>query len=127
MNKQTNWSRNTDGMLEAAKKKREDAISSTEKAIRQLIKENKPINFHTVAEAANVSVPWLYKEIEIKERIQQLREQQKLKIKIDEGKQPSETSSYAMITALKNRIKQQELEIVELKKTITKSLWISEA
>lgn len=118
MPKKDTWSRNTTGMIEAAKKKREAVLERTEKAIRQLIKENKPINFHTVAQAANVSVPWLYKEIEIKERIQQLREQQKLKIKLDEGRRPSDASKDAMIAALKKRIKGQEEEIQKLKQQL---------
>lgn len=118
MPKKDTWSRNTAGMIEAAKKKREAVLERTEKAIRQLIKENKPINFHTVAQAANVSVPWLYKEIEIKERIQQLREQQKLKIKLNEGRKPSDASKDAMIAALKKRIKGQEEEIQKLKQQL---------
>ena len=118
MAKKKDWERNTSGMVKAAKKKREATIENTEKAIRQLIKENKPINFHSVANAANVSVPWLYKEVEIKERIQQLREQQRLKIKLDEDKKPSSASKDAIITTLKNKIKQQDEEIKQLREQL---------
>lgn len=118
MSKKKDWERNTSGIVEAAKKKKKATIERTEKAIQQLIKENKPINFHSVAKAANVSVPWLYKEIEIKERIQQLREQQKLKIKLDEGRKPSTASKDAIIVALRNKIKQKNKEIDELKEQL---------
>jgi hypothetical protein len=118
MAKKKDWERNTSGMVKAAKKKRESAIENTEKAIRQLIKENKPINFHSVANAANVSVPWLYKEVEIKERIQQLREQQRLKIKLDEGKKPSTASQDAIIATLKKKINQQDEEIKQLREQL---------
>lgn len=118
MAKKKDWERNTSGIVEAAKKKKEAAIERAEKAIRQLIKENQPINFHSVSKAANVSVPWLYKEIEIKKRIQQLREQQKLKIKLDEGRKPSTASRDAIIVALRNKIKQKNKEIDELKEQL---------
>ncbi len=118
MSKKKDWERNTSGIVEAAKKKKKATAERTEKAIQQLIKENKPINFHSVAKAANVSVPWLYKEIEIKERIQQLREQQKLKIKLDEGRKPSTASKDAIIVALRNKIKQKNKEIDELKEQL---------
>lgn len=118
MAKKKDWERNTSGMVKAAKKKREAAIEITEKAIRKLIKENKPINFHSVANAANVSVPWLYKEVEIKERIQQLREQQRLKIKLNEGKKTSSASKDAIITTLKNKITQQNEEIKQLREQL---------
>jgi len=41
-----------------------------------MVKEAKKINFHTVAEAAGVSVAYLYKHDSIKQRIDQLRKQQ---------------------------------------------------
>ena len=112
------WERNTSGMVKAAKKKRKAAIERTDKAIKQLIKENQPINFHSVAEAANVSVPWLYKDVEIKERIQQLREQQRLKVKLNEGRKPSSASKDAIITTLKKKIKQQDEEIKQLREQL---------
>ena len=118
MGAKKDWERNTSGMVKAAKKKREAAIERTDKAIKQLIKENQPINFHSVAKAANVSVPWLYKEIEIKERIQQLREQQRLKVKLDEGRKTSTASKDAIIATLKKKIKQQDEEIKQLREQL---------
>ena len=118
MAKKKDWERNTSGMVKAAKKKREAAIKRTDKAIQQLIKQNQSINFHSVAKAADVSVPWLYKDIEIKERIQQLREQQRLKVKLDEGRKPSSASKDAIIVTLKKKIKQQDEEIKQLREQL---------
>ncbi len=110
------WERNFQPMVEKAKQKRSQAFKRTDEAIKLLIKEGRRINFNTVAKAANVSVPWLYKETEIKERIQQLREQQALKIELSEGTSATEASKDAMIAALKKRIKQQDEKISQLEK-----------
>ncbi|MBF2014205.1 MAG: hypothetical protein IGS23_03130 [Rivularia sp. T60_A2020_040] len=60
----------------AAQKKKEEALSKTELAIKQIIKQGKKINMSVVAAHANVSVSYLYKYPEIRQRIQQLRDQQ---------------------------------------------------
>jgi hypothetical protein len=44
----------------AAQAKRQAAITRTDTAIRQLIKENQDINFRSVARAAGVSLDFLY-------------------------------------------------------------------
>ncbi|WP_193198648.1 DUF6262 family protein [Nostoc sp. MG11] len=70
-----NHDRNVEGLRQNAYRKRLEAIEKTEKGIQKLLQEGKSINFKAVAEAAEVSTAWLYKEPVIKERIQILRDQ----------------------------------------------------
>ena len=63
-----NHERNVGGLKENAQKKRQAAFEKTDQAIRQIIKDGKPISFQGVAKVADVSVAWLYKEQTIKER-----------------------------------------------------------
>ena len=68
--------RNAEGLRRKAQEKKQEALSRTHQAINRLVNSGKKINFHTVAEAAGVSVPYLYKQDAIKEQIDSLRKQQ---------------------------------------------------
>ena len=94
---------NTDGLKKAAKTKRNNAIEATEKAIRELIKENKPISFSSVAEKANVSRAWLYQNKDIKERIESLRNKSSDTKSVPAKIRPSESSKDTIIATLKKR------------------------
>lgn len=74
-----------------------------------MVASNKTINFHTVALAANVSVAYLYKNDELKQRIDQLRKNQS-PIKGLQKQGRSENSQKAVITTLSERIKKLEAE-----------------
>lgn len=50
-------------------------VTKLEQGIQKLLKEQKPINFNSIAEASGLSRGWLYKESDVKVRIIQLREQ----------------------------------------------------
>lgn len=103
--------RNVEGLRHNAQKKREEAFKRTEAAIKQLIKEGRPVNFKTVAETAEVSTAWLYKEAEIKGRIEHLREQGTRKKKLVPPQQKaSDASKDAKYQALKQRLQQVEAE-----------------
>ncbi|MGR5970910.1 DUF6262 family protein [Bacillus paranthracis] len=52
--------RSTNAIVALAKKKREETLQKVEKAIRQLIKENRCINFNSVSDFAGVSKSYLY-------------------------------------------------------------------
>jgi hypothetical protein len=107
--------RNTEGIRAAAARKRAAALERTDVAIRELVKTGKPVNFTTVAEAANVSKAWLYEEPEIKARIGQLRDQGTPKAKSGKAKpRLSDASKDAIITTLKGRIKALEQRNREL-------------
>jgi Family of unknown function (DUF6262) len=60
----------------AATNKQQAAVGRAEKALRQLIKRGDTINFRSVADAANVSVNFLYTSPGLRATIEQLRAQQ---------------------------------------------------
>ena len=107
--------RNVEGLRQNAQRKRQEALDKVEQGIRQLIKEGKTLNFNTVAQAADVSKAFLYKEPEIKERIEQLRLQGTKKA--PELKQrASDASKDAIIRNLRERVKKLEAEVKGLRK-----------
>ncbi len=103
--------RNIEGLRQNAQKKKQDAIERTEKGIQQLIKEGRSINFKTVAEVADVSTAWLYKEPEIKARIEHLRDQGTRKKKsVPTNQKANDASNNSKYQALKQRIQKVEAE-----------------
>ena len=57
-----NWERNTAGLATHAQKRKEQKRKSVEEAIAALLREQKPVNFHTVAKRAAVSKAYLYSQ-----------------------------------------------------------------
>lgn len=101
------------------KKKREKTIERTEKALKKMIKNNQIINFKRVAEEAEVSTAWLYKEDQFSKRIRKLRMQQKNYDSIEKKrKKTSDKSKDAMIIALRTQIKKLKKENKELTEQI---------
>ena len=114
------WERNLDGLLASAKRKAEQTKQRAEEAIALLLKEQRPINFKTVAQTAHISTAWLYEHEAIKERIIHLRAQQtpKAQIKLPKNGQASSASKDAMIAALRQRIQKLEKENRDLKRQV---------
>jgi len=108
--------RNTDGLRQNAQAKRKEAFEKVERGIQQLIKEKRPVNFNQVSEASGVSKAWLYKEPEIKARIEHLRAQSKPGVKLTRKISASEASTKALNMTLQKRIKKLESENRELRK-----------
>jgi hypothetical protein len=65
------------GLNKASHKKKQGALSRTEKAIAILVKKQQKITIRSVAREAQVSVSYIYKYPELAYKIQCLREQQK--------------------------------------------------
>ncbi len=102
-----------------AQQRKEECLDTTEKAIAKLLKTNERISFGSVARVAGVSISYLYKYPEIKERIQNLREQQKKGVqKPTKPQTASEKSKQVIIDQLRNRIKTLEWERKEQEKKI---------
>ncbi|MBD2123417.1 DUF6262 family protein [Trichocoleus sp. FACHB-262] len=106
--------RNVEGLKRNAQKKKQATLERAEQAIKQLLKENKPINFQSIANAAHVSTAWLYDNAEIRERIEHLREQQASKPPTRK-QSTSSASKDGIITALKRRIGKLEVENQKLR------------
>ncbi len=104
--------------LDAVQQQRkQDCLDRTEKAISKLLQNNERISFGAIARIANVSVSYLYKYPEIKERIQDIRDQQvKNARKLTRPQTASEKSKQVMIKQLRERINTLEWEKKELKK-----------
>jgi len=108
--------RSVEGLKKNAQAKRQEAFNKVEKGIQTLIKEKRTINFNQVAEASGVSKAWLYKEPEIKERIEHLRAQSKRGKKLPRKISATEASTRAINATLKARVKKVEAENRELRR-----------
>lgn len=114
--------RNTQGLKDHAQQKRSQAMEQTEKAIRELIKEGRSINFETVAQVAGVSRAWLYNQPELRARIEQLRSQQPGKKKVPQSQRASFASNTAMVRTLKEQIHKTRAENQGLRQHIEEIL-----
>lgn len=114
------WERNIDGLRAHAQQKAMDTACRAEAAIASLLKEQRPVNFKTVAETAGISTAWLYGNEVLKQRIMHLRLQQvpAVQAKIPPREQASSASKDAMIAALRQRIKKLEEENRTLKQQV---------
>ena len=97
--------------------RKQDCIDRTEKAIYKLLQNNERVSFGAIARIANVSVSYLYKYPELKERIQDICNQQvKNTRKLTRPQTASEKSKQVIIKQLRERINRLEWENKELKK-----------
>ena len=114
---------NPDILMATAEAKKKDALERTEKAIAELVRTGASITFKSIAEKAGVSVPYLYKYDELKERIQHLRNQQqqqaRKRSKRPQSFQPaSDKSKQVIIQNLKEDNKKLRSEIEKQNKHI---------
>lgn len=65
--------KNTDGLKQAAKRKKQQALDRVEKAVAELQSAGLDVNFNRVATFAKVSKSWLYKNENVKSQIDTLR------------------------------------------------------
>lgn len=112
------WDRNTNGIKAAAERKRQEAFAKAEEGIKTLIREKKPINFETVAEAAGVTRAWLYKQSELRARIEHLRSQQSHKSDLPIQLRASDASQKALIMELRQQNKALRAENQALKREL---------
>lgn len=114
------WQRNTEGLRQMAQQKAQAARQRAEEAIRLLLNEQRSITFKSVAETAHVSTAWLYAQEDLKRRIGELRAQQAHtpKVWVPPRERASDASKDAIIVALRQRVKEQEEQIRELKKQV---------
>ncbi|MBL1177134.1 DUF6262 family protein [Pantanalinema sp. GBBB05] len=96
--------RNVEGLRQNAQKKRQESFEKVDRAIQTLLKEGRPINFVNVEEVSGVSKAWLYKEPEVKARIEHLRAQGGEKQAAKPQQKMSDASKDSIIATLKLRI-----------------------
>jgi AcrR family transcriptional regulator len=113
---------NPELLVAAAELKKKEAIEKTEKAIAKLSSRGEEITFRSIAQHAGVSVSYLYKYEELKDRIKHLREQQKQKTVIpaqEKRYQPaSDKSKGVLIYSIKEENKKLRSEIEGLRRHI---------
>lgn len=112
-----NKNRNTAAIIRLAKEKSDYTKIRVDKIVSEMVFLNEKVNFNSVSQKANVSKSWLYKNIEIRERIEQLRNRQII-ITDNQKSRKKSRSEDAMIKTLKQRIKQLEKENKHLNERI---------
>ncbi len=113
------WKRNTAGMTAHAQSRKELKRTSVEDAITTLLREQKPVNFNTVARTAQVSKAYLYSQPDLRERIEALRQQgveQMVRERATRVPGKTDASRDLVILAKDRRIQALEAEIRQLKK-----------
>lgn len=100
----------------AAAAKRAAATARAEAGLRQLIKANAEINFRAVAAAGGVSVDFLYRQVELRGRIEHLRCRQGAKAPPASGPaEPAIGPETNVVAALTAKLRQSRNEVADLK------------
>ena len=115
----TRHKRDTRGIQDHARAKHAACLARVDKTIRRLTRERKAINFAAVAKAATVSLAFLYKHPELKERIIYLRQKSAGSgVTVPRKERPSGESKDAIIVALRERVKKLTEEVRELRQQL---------
>jgi hypothetical protein len=117
--KMSNESPNTEGIIKHAKLKTEKTIQKVEETIKKMIKKQIKINFNSVSAESGVSKAFLYRNTELRDRIETLRKQQEGLPSIKQVKRNmSDASKDVIIASLRKRVKDLENENKEIKEQL---------
>jgi hypothetical protein len=119
------WERNTAGIIAYAQSRKEGKRRDVEDAITLLLREQRPVNFHTVAKAARVSKTYLYEQPDLRERIEALRQQgveQMVRERVQSSSGKTDASRDLIILAKDRRIKELEAENRKLEQQLKVTL-----
>jgi hypothetical protein len=119
------WQRNTAGLALHAQNRREQKRQSVEQALAMLLREQKSVNFNTVAKTAAVSKAYLYSQPDLRERIDALREQELAQRLRQSSAHPSgktDAGKDLVILAKDRRIKELEAENRKLQQQLKVAL-----
>lgn len=115
----SNENPNTEGIIKHAKLKTEKTVQKVEEAIKKMIKKQVKINFNSVSEESGVSKAFLYRNTELRDRIQTLRKQQEGLPSIKQVKRNmNDASKDVIIASLRKRVKDLEKENKEIKEQL---------
>ena len=101
-------------MVQHAEARRSGARRRAENAIRTLVDSGQAVNFRRVSELGRVSSAFLYREVDLAERIRQLRAQGEPRPAHRDTERASDTSKDAIIKTLRLRIAELEQTRKEL-------------
>lgn len=119
------WKRNTTGIVAHAQSRKEHKRQGVEDAITSLLREQKLINFNSVAKAACVSKAYLYSQPDLRERIEALRQQtmeQMVRERASRSPGKTDASRDLVILAKDRRIKELEAENQQLQQQLKVAL-----
>ena len=103
--------RNTEGIKSFAQQRQIETAKKVDDAILRLIKVKAKINFNSVSAESEVSKAYLYKNADLRTRIDILRKQQEgLPSPGQVKREMSENSKDVLITAIREKIKRLEKE-----------------
>ncbi|MEM6402771.1 MAG: DUF6262 family protein [Cyanobacteria bacterium P01_D01_bin.116] len=97
--------RKIEALQEAAAQKSKEAALRVDKALEKMVKQGHKISFKSVAQTANVSTAYLYKQENLRNRIESLRDQQKQQSKPKKTPPASENSKTTIIYHLREENK----------------------
>jgi hypothetical protein len=107
---------NTKALLNYTRNKTEVTFKKVDNAIINMIRNQEKINFNSVSTNASVSKVFLYKNKQVRTRIETLRKQQEGSINTKYSpKSMNDNSKNVIIVSLKKRISELERENKELK------------
>lgn len=109
---------NVSGLIKHAEARSQSTVDKVDVAIRNLIKNNQSINFNSVSVVSGVSKAFLYKNIEVRQRIEGLREQYNFPSKNPSKKHMTESSKDVIIASKNKKIKELEEENKYLKEQL---------
>jgi len=117
------WQRNTSGLAAHAKQRAECKQQQVEQAISKLLRENRLVNFNTVATSAGVTKAYLYNHPELRDRIEALRASQRNNLAPQRTlSRRTEGSREVLLAAKDRRIKELEQENQRLKEELKMAL-----
>ena len=119
------WQRNTAGLTAHVQSRKEQKRKGVEEAISALLREQKPVNFTTVAKMAHVSKAYLYSQLDLRERIEALRQQrveQMVRERVTRSAGKTDASRDLVIFAKDRRIKELEAENHQLQQQLKGAL-----
>ena len=108
--------RKIEALQEAAAQKAKKSAERVEKALERMIKQGQIISFKSVAQSANVSTAYLYKQEDLRNRIETLRDQQKQKPKSKQPPIASDNSKSVVISTFREENKKLRAEIDGLRR-----------
>ncbi len=119
------WKRNTAGLAAHTQSRKEHKRKVVEDTIATLLREQKAVNFNTVAKVASVSKAYLYSQPDLRERIEALRQQgveQILRQRTTRSTDKTDASRDLVILAKDRRIKELEAENRQLQQQLKVAL-----
>ncbi|KAB8314444.1 hypothetical protein SD81_037800 [Tolypothrix campylonemoides VB511288] len=108
--------RKIEALRSSAAQKAKKSAERVEKALERMIKQGQIISFKSVAQSANVSTAYLYKQEDLRNRIETLRDQQKQKPKSKQPPIASDNSKSVMISTVREENKKLRAEIDGLRR-----------